>query len=1370
MADATNLQRYTGTPEDQSAATEMYLHGLHRIGAIGAGILPPVALGQPAGDWHNWVPGAISYLAQGAMGMGNLILNSASQSVPETERSLPFAETREAAATPPDAVSIPGTEPLGDQVRRNINAGVSVLPAYEAKTDAAKEGEHIGEGIGLGAFSVVPELAGVKYLSTALKFAGPPSKFAGPNAILGGTVGAFQPLDQADATQPAAAQPDATQPVAVQPQPATAQPQPFEELSDAGTPPKPVQMASVQPFEEIKTDAAGPQPFEEITPQAGASSKIHPDLNELSLSNDGGFGYGAAGIGILGILGASWALARGGPQGINYVADLIRGTLRDPIEANNLLASGVPRTTPIEMPLPNNAGGVTRQLAVNVLNPNAVMKQYFKAPEISATKLEADAKVAAMDMVNDPGNAARRMEGLYRTGVEEGTGHTFPKMVDYIHGIDGMTPEQIDVGSRAAWYQSELNLRNKNITVAASNGILPTAANDHTYRVSFPETSTTDLYNYVQDARKDPAVVQYMDSTKAVQAAVVDSYEARGRITAAQAAAARKDNPDFLPTIGIDGDYLHSWDGKIRTPGSGYADLPGPAHEAMLKHFDASIKAAQHKDWQLGVIEAQLAKQAANPNMARIITEVGPGDAAALDRPPNAASATRRTITIGTPEGDRTFDINSTPFYQGLGGGPMQMYIGGGIGNTIRRLVTSGTTGPLNMALGGFFAGKTFIRDLGLIPAQAPRGMWRGEFDRATGIRLPYDPTFPIGAGVTAVKDSTSVIAKNMGDILANRDNIISAPLRAALGDAKVDAMAHWVSARAEASKLAYREAQGVGAGGNRALLTSQAGTRYRNPTSDAVAPMLFKPNFKLIPDRMSLPNFPRNTINGAVRGAASTSISMSKLVRELYGTIADAPHSYLYDLNRGNPAYPGRSLSNAVQTVTGNPGTRGRGIWTQRVAGNLPFYNTGLQAVAASLASFRDNPLPLGATVGTILVMRALASHLSALLSGPAHVEHLENQLSNSVQTRNTIIYHGPGTDPNDHTELPNEAEWQGLGPYVSGLVGHLIGTWNAYKDPDLLTRLTHTIADVFGQHVETDVVRRSGIGIVNAAVPADVPPIVAAPLSAFTGQNVQNVPEQIVQNLINGQSLRTGLVSGDGSDQLHKIPGQESPDGVLNRSDMGALKAFMSALGGATGMAYDYYHNFQQRMRTDPTGEWSWSGLFQDYKQAWKDNTRYGNFLWRNTLPQSTYGAMEERTNLMWKNVAATTGLGTDIKAEGFSGVRNAVPLASVGNSPVPTDPQMQKLYSTMAVVGQGIAKEIMPRENQIRAQIDNLKQAGFGPDEWRRIGNQLSQQLYELTTMKHRRLIDLNAMLSNMAGGRHVDVGRPINWGGTVDQFHY
>jgi hypothetical protein len=90
--------------------------------------------------------------------------------------------------------------------------------------------------------------------------------------------------------------------------------------------------------------------------------------------------------------------------------------------------------------------------------------------------------------------------------------------------------------------------------------------------------------------------------------------------------------------------------------------------------------------------------------------------------------------------------------------------------------------------------------------------------------------------------------------------------------------------------------------------------------------------------------------------------------------------------------------------------------------------------------------------------------------------------------------------------------------------------------------------------------------------------------------------------------------------------------------------------------------------------------------------------------------------------------------------------------------------------AEVGKGISRDLMPRENEIRAQIDNLKSSPFMPEEKRRIGNKLSDQLYDVIAQKHKMLLDLNARLSQLAGGRHVDTGGRINWQGTVDQFHY
>ena len=53
----TNLQKYVGTPEDQAAATEAYLQGLRGLGTGAASYaIPPVATGETASDWHNYVP------------------------------------------------------------------------------------------------------------------------------------------------------------------------------------------------------------------------------------------------------------------------------------------------------------------------------------------------------------------------------------------------------------------------------------------------------------------------------------------------------------------------------------------------------------------------------------------------------------------------------------------------------------------------------------------------------------------------------------------------------------------------------------------------------------------------------------------------------------------------------------------------------------------------------------------------------------------------------------------------------------------------------------------------------------------------------------------------------------------------------------------------------------------------------------------------------------------------------------------------------------------------------------------------------------------------------------------------------------------
>ena len=124
-------------------------------------------------------------------------------------------------------------------------------------------------------------------------------------------------------------------------------------------------------------------------------------------------------------------------------------------------------------------------------------QQVSKAPEISPTQ-QADARVATNDLINNPGNANRRIEHLFRTGQEEGTGHQFPKIVDYKIKSNNMTQGQQESADAYAWMKSELNLRDQNIQDAASKGIYWTRDNDKQFRVSFDQMDTETMRRSVE--------------------------------------------------------------------------------------------------------------------------------------------------------------------------------------------------------------------------------------------------------------------------------------------------------------------------------------------------------------------------------------------------------------------------------------------------------------------------------------------------------------------------------------------------------------------------------------------------------------------------------------------------------------------------------------------------------------------------------------------------------------------------------------------------------------------------------------------------------------------------------------------------------
>jgi len=271
---------------------------------------------------------------------------------------------------------------------------------------------------------------------------------------------------------------------------------------------------------------------------------------------------------------------------------------------------------------------------------------------------------------------------------------------------------------------------------------------------------------------------------------------------------------------------------------------------------------------------------------------------------------------------------------------------------------------------------------------------------------------------------------------------------------------------------------------------------------------------------------------------------------------------------------------------------------------------------------------------------------------------------------------------------------------------------------------------------------------------------------VAAFTGQQVKNIPDQVISNAISGDPLFDRMTTGGGPS--HTPPGQTGPDSLLFRTDSGVMKAVMNALGAAGGVAHDLANGYNIRSRVGP--EWAWTGLVDDYKQEWSDQTPFKNSVWKNNIRQSTYGSLEDRNGHMMRNVQEVMKGAGEMKGEGMTKASRGVPVQMTKPPDLPKDPMMQGIYIQIAAVGRGIDREIQPRINQIQAQLDNVRSSAFLPDERRRLHNKLSNELYDQHVKLHERLLDLNAQLSKRFGGRHIDVGQNIDWNGTVDQFHY
>jgi hypothetical protein len=1222
---------------------------------------------------------------------------------------------------------LPGTEAAEKNVQDAERWAQANVPRPTPETPQEEQWASAGQRIGEAIFPIMPMKAveGLGAIGDAARFFVPATKDVAPIAALTG--GAVAVADAAQNAKDKREQ--AGQPLPIVPAAASTEP--------AALPIVPANQQTTTPAATPATDEGGLPGW------------------EWALGTAGAFATAVFGL-------------RYGGRGISKVADVLEHTrsgiaqtpeatsriIQDLESGRRVDTSVAGRTTP-EVPVPGpidvfgrrNATDLTTRATAAMQNENAVLDQMVRG--ISASKEDGDAFIARIHQVNQDGTQNIKMEQQMRTGVSPG-GRAGPSPMDNKVMIDQMTPQQRELANQYAYAKSEWDNR-----VDPGRGGTPMGGGQP---LTLPQFDDNTLRSIIQQGNADPTVKSWFDHTRKMHDFTLDEAALEGLITKEQWRKAKQLYPNWMPTPLENGAIPHSWSPRPVDKYTGWNAAPIPAWDASYMYYDKAFR-----EMQRGALNRDLVLKLhdftrLNPEYRGLVREVW-----------NPSS---KSVTIPTIKGERHFEINNSFLRNSLTRNPTQMSTVLGWLNWGRQIAQSSGVGPIAMAGAKLFSPTHMIRYTVGPVATLPKQAYRGYLDRAIGTRLPYvpDPSRMVGIPATAAKDIGVAFARALHDALADSSHPGTSAWRAIAGESSVNSTRQWLANRLANTHAAENAAMGLGGSsgyGSRDLRPRLAGVqaRYSGDPIGAVAPNVNSP--ARLQDTSPL---------GVVRrGTVSTVINLRNLLHDINGAILDSPNQFFTDINKTNPAYMNAAgkldkprLAEQMQSFLGDPATKGGSSVARGAAATGPFYNIALQGTTATVKSMRDHPFIWASSTLGPLIMGALASDISALMSGPQHLDHMQNHLTAQQKVSHITIYKGAGTDPNNHWTIPLPQFMHPIYPIVHELTHALVGGFAAGTDKATYDRLVHGISEMFSHHTSSDLGHQVRTGGVNAlAFPFELAPITSAATSLLTGRQSGSLPGQVVDNLDQGKSALPLASSSSGPG----IPGQEGGPNSWSKSSSDALKGALHAFfGTAADALIKAGHNIGIRWEATHDPSWVKRGLASDYSQQFAEQNRWGNLVWNKQLPMTTRGALDERVDKTLSHMKATEHAIDDIQLRGLTRA-GGTRIPVVGESPVPdiTDPTMRKMYITVSEQYKGLQQTLLPQISDGYKQLQVLKDTPMMADEKTRISNEIA---YKLSVTKQRvwdKIEQMNDALTNMAGGRHVDLSKGIDWGKGVEQFH-
>lgn len=1041
----------------------------------------------------------------------------------------------------------------------------------------------------------------------------------------------------------------------------------------------------------------------------------------------------------------------------------------DAVDSGRVLGSqpgAPPSAVRGEAPLPTRSdygaraapGSAMTNLAQAGWDKNRVVTEINKAT--APSRLIAEQMQADLGTTLHSTPLMNKITEQMATGVNlENGGKLLPKLKGIAQKIDALDDTQKAKLENGLYAGDELDTRQIKFGQVRAKG--DNIADDTLFRHNFTAAHSADLRDAHRLMMADFQTAEIANQVYALQRANIEHGVDMGRITPQGARDILRTRPRQIPSTNVEGLVEHALSER-NIDVQGWHTPPTRAIDALTQHY-----AKLYAEYAINRTQDRLIRQVetwqnAGPDRARIVTKLSP------DVKPVPSNEARR-ITVHRNGVPVTYEIDNTAFHRALKGtqAHANMYIGAA--DLVRRSMQSGTTGLAATAIGMRpFALIQLNRGIVQIATDRTPGTKFGLVDRGlqymtggrVGSRVGFDPTQWIGSYNEALKGAAMVSQRYWADMLRRPTNPITALLTEMKGEAWVKAAADATEARYHASNAGQRRAEGAAGAGGQGLYDRpvfnimRSGKPGYSPLAEAV-PGVFHP------DNLRIP-FTHWRVPGT-KGTMQAFINIRTLAREIHQEISEGGNSYYWKQLRDDPTISRERRVYETRRVIGDPTMSGASPMMQDLAHEIPYLNPSIQDAVRMMRNLRDNPVAFALGTAQTLVVAAVGSILSAMLGGAKHVNMLSNLMSTHERASNVVFFHN-GEDEHDYSAFSLPQRLRMFYPGILQFTADALGIYQMHEGEDEYNRMIHTLSDLFHTSVthSTVVATREGVGDFIDVIQA--PPLWQA-AAAVTGHQFQPPITTMMQNAAEGQQLTKGMITE--TNRPDTMPGRNQGSAFVSNDDAKWAYNILRAVTGMAADSYLYAHNAYERFNLRHDIADAFDGFMADAGQTWRDRAPFGNFIWGNNVKLSTRNPIEEANREAWTKMQAI-GNATDIQAEGLTR-RGGVPVSLSEQPQINPDPMIVQMMKIIGNYRSRISATIEPKINDLAAQIKDVNENKFMPSDFKREqANRLTAQKNEAEARKSDMINRLNATLSELSGGKRVDV-RTFDQSKDRSQFH-